>query len=194
MTDLSLPNRSPIFSRALLLLQLVLWRLGLRTSSFVDDIILLDMPPPAFPEHDPRSASLQARVQAPSPRLVPIEAEPPFDAPSHTEAAASPACKYPGCGRQTWAPFDFCGNTHAMMAGAKPLTSTHAARGVHQTHTWDHVAKRCSPLAPAPAPTSTRPTLPTSHSVASQTSPPPLDESWKWGWSPPPSPGRQHYE
>jgi len=125
---LSLPNRSSIFS-------------------LVDDVILLDMPPPASLEHGPRPASLQARGRAPSPRIVPIEAEPPFDAPSRTETADSPACKYPGCGRQTWAPFDFCGNTHAMMAGAKPLTSTHAARGIHQTHTWDHVTKRCTSCA-----------------------------------------------
>ena len=196
MTDASLPNRSSNFSRALLLLQLALWRLGLGTLSFVDDIILLDMPPPSSPERDPRPASLQTRDRVPSSRLVPIDTEPPLGAPSRTEAAATPVCKYPSCGRQTWASYDFCGNTHAMMAGAKPLDSTHAAPGIRQTHTWYHVTKRCSPLAPAPEPTSARPTLPTSQSVASQTSPPPLDddESWKWGWSPPPSPGRQHYE
>ena len=26
-------------------------------------------------------------------------------------------CNFPSCGKQKWSPYDFCGNTHAMMAG-----------------------------------------------------------------------------
>ena len=27
------------------------------------------------------------------------------------------------CGKPKWTPYDFCGNTHAMMAGAKPIAA-----------------------------------------------------------------------
>ena len=189
MTVLTSPNRSSIFSRTLFLFKLALWRLGLRTLDFVDDIILLDMPPSAAPEADPHPGLLQAlgRAPSPSPRAQ-LDAKSSRGAP-----AATSVCKYPSCGRQTWAPYDFCVNTHAIMEGAKPLDSVYSPRGVQQTHTWDRVAKTCTRLAPAPAPTA--PSYhPVSRSVVDQTSPPPLDESWKWGWSPSPPPGRQHYE
>ena len=72
-----------IFSRALILLQLALWRHGLRTLPFVDDIILVDMPPPASPEPESRFASLQERGRVPSPRLVPIDTELPLGVDEH---------------------------------------------------------------------------------------------------------------
>ena len=187
MTDLSLPNRSPIFS-PFLLLQLALCRLGLRTMAFPDDIILLDIPPSASPEPAPRPDLLSAPDLAPSssPR-VQLDAEPTLGAPTATSV-----CKYPSCGRQTWSPYDFCGNTYTIMEDAKTLDSIYSARGVQETHLWNRVAKTCTPLAPAPA---TAPSSPSaSKSTASQTSPRPLDESWKWGWSPSPPPDRQHYE
>ena len=43
-------------------------------------------------------------------------------------------------------PYDFCGNSHAMMAGAKPIDSNHREKGIQQAHTWDSMTKTCTPI------------------------------------------------
>ncbi len=144
MTDLALPNRSHIFSPVLILLHLALYRIGLRTMVFVDDIVLLGRPP--------------------------------------------------STGKPTWAPYDFCGNTHVIMVGDKALDISYAARGVRQTHVWNSVTRTCTPLGHGPVVSAARHSPPAVQSAGSQTSPLPPDDSWKWGWSPSPSPGRQYYE
>jgi hypothetical protein len=50
MTDLAVPNRSHIFSPALVLRQLALYRLGLRMMVFADDVVLLGRQHSASPE------------------------------------------------------------------------------------------------------------------------------------------------
>jgi hypothetical protein len=201
MTDLAVPNRSHIFSPALILLQLALYRLGLRAMVFADDIVLLGRPPSASPEPAPSDGTFQAaglvrvRTSAPSPPpRSSLVVEPCLGAPVRTEVEAVPNCRFRSCGKPTWAPYDFCGNTHAIMAGAKALDSSYAARGVRQTHTWHCVTRTCTPLAHGPGAADARPSPPAGRSAASQTSPLPHDDSWKWGWSPSPPPGRQHYE
>jgi hypothetical protein len=46
----------------------------------------------------------------------------------------------------TLAPYDFCGNTHAMMAGAKAVDYDHKEQGIEQTHTWNSMTKTCTPI------------------------------------------------
>jgi hypothetical protein len=45
-------------------------------------------------------------------------------------------CNFPSCDKPRWAPYDFCGNTHAMMAGAKAIDDSHRGKGIEKTHTW----------------------------------------------------------
>ena len=195
MTDLAVPNRSHIFSPVLILLQLALHRLGLRTMVFADDLVLLGRPPSASPEPAPSDGTFQAaglvrvRTSAPSPPpRSSLGAEPSLGAPVRTEVEAVPICRFPSCGKPTWAPYDFGGNTHAIMAGAKALDSSYAARGVRQTHTWNCVTGTCTPLEHGPGASVARSPPPARQSAASQTSPLPPDDSWKWGWSPIPVP------
>jgi hypothetical protein len=188
MTDLAVPNRSHIFSSTLILLQLALYRLGLRTMVFADDIVLLGRPPSASPEPAPSDGTLQAaglvraRMGAPStPPRSSLGAEPGLGAPVRTEVEAVPICRFPSSGKPTWAPYDFCGNTHAIMAGAKALDRSYAARGVRQTHAWNCVTRTCTPLAYNPGASADRHSPPAGQPAASQTSPLPRDDSWKWG-------------
>ena len=46
-------------------------------------------------------------------------------------------CNFPSWDKPKWDPYDFCGNTHAMMAGAKAIDDSHRKKGIEQTHTWD---------------------------------------------------------
>ena len=55
-------------------------------------------------------------------------------------------CNFPSCDKPRWAPYDFCGNTHAMMAGAKAIDDSHKEMGIEQTHTWDSITKTCTPI------------------------------------------------
>jgi len=55
-------------------------------------------------------------------------------------------CNFPSCDKPKWTPYDFCGNTHAMMAGAKPIDGSHEAKGIVQTHTWNSMTKTCTPI------------------------------------------------
>ena len=55
-------------------------------------------------------------------------------------------CNFPSCNKPKWAPYDFCGNTHAMMAGAKPIDISHKEKGIDQTHTWNSMTKTCTPI------------------------------------------------
>ncbi len=55
-------------------------------------------------------------------------------------------CNLPSCDKPKWHPYDFCGNTHAMMAGAKAIDDSHRNKGVEQTHTWDNMTKTCTPI------------------------------------------------
>jgi hypothetical protein len=55
-------------------------------------------------------------------------------------------CNFPLCDRPKWHPHDFCGNTHAMMAGAKAIDDSHRDKGVEQTHTWNSMTKTCTPI------------------------------------------------
>jgi hypothetical protein len=75
MTDLTVPNRSHIFSPALVLRQLALYRLGLRMMVFADDVVLLGSqhsasPEPAADGTFQAAGLVRARTGAPSPRLV----------------------------------------------------------------------------------------------------------------------------
>jgi hypothetical protein len=106
MTDLAVPNRSHIFSPALILLQLALHRLGLRTIVFADDLVLLGRPPSASPEPAPSDGTFQAaglvrvRTSAPSPPpRSSLGAEPSLGAPVRTEVDAVPICRFPSCGK-----------------------------------------------------------------------------------------------
>jgi hypothetical protein len=75
MTDLTVPNRSHIFSPALVLRQLD-YRLGLRMMVFADDVVLRGRTPSASPESAPTDGTFQAAglvlvlTGAPSPHLV----------------------------------------------------------------------------------------------------------------------------
>jgi hypothetical protein len=86
MTDLALPNRSHIFSPALILLQLALYRLDLRTMVFPNDIVLLGRPPSTSPESPPSRSSLGT--------------EPSLGAPVRAEVDADPICNFPSCGNR----------------------------------------------------------------------------------------------
>ncbi len=55
-------------------------------------------------------------------------------------------CNFPLCDKPKWHPYDFCGNTHAMMAGAKAIDDSHRDKGVEQTHTWNNMTKTCTPI------------------------------------------------
>jgi hypothetical protein len=55
-------------------------------------------------------------------------------------------CNFPSCDKPKWAPYDFCGNTHAMMAGAKAIDISNKEKGIEQTHTWDSMTKTCTPI------------------------------------------------
>jgi hypothetical protein len=55
-------------------------------------------------------------------------------------------CNFPSCDKPKWTPYCFCGNTHAMMAGAKPIDDNHKTKGIVQTHTWDSMTKTCTPI------------------------------------------------
>ena len=55
-------------------------------------------------------------------------------------------CNFPLCDRPKWHPHDFCGNTHAMMAGAKAVDYDHKEKGIEQTHTWNNITKTCTPI------------------------------------------------
>jgi hypothetical protein len=201
MTDLAVPNRSDIFSPVLILLHLALYRFGLCTMVFADDIVLLGRPPSDSPEPAPVDGTFQTtdlvreRTGAPSsPSRPSLGAEPSHGAPGRTEVDVTPICNFPACDKPTWAPYDFCGNTHVIMAAAKSLDSTYAACGVRQTHAWNRVTRTCTPLVHGPGSSVARHSPPAVQSEASQTSPLPHDDSWKWGCSPSLSPSRQHYE
>jgi hypothetical protein len=145
MTDLAVPNLSHIFSPTLVLRQLALYRLGLRMMVFADDVVLLGR------QH---SASL--------------------DAPVRTEVDAAPFCNLPSYDKLTWVSYDFCGNAHAIMAGAKALDSSYAARGVRQSHVWNSVTWTCTPLVHGPGASAARQSPSAVQSVVSQTSPLPM--------------------
>jgi hypothetical protein len=55
-------------------------------------------------------------------------------------------CNFPSCDKPKWDPYDFCGNTHAMMAGAKAIDDSHREKGVDRTHTLDNMTKTCTPI------------------------------------------------
>jgi hypothetical protein len=55
-------------------------------------------------------------------------------------------CNFPSCDKSRWAPYDFCGNTHAMMTGAKAIDICYKEKGIEQTHTWDNMTKTCTPI------------------------------------------------
>jgi hypothetical protein len=55
-------------------------------------------------------------------------------------------CNFPLCDKPKWYPYDFCGNTHAMMTGAKAIDDIHRDKGVEQTHTWNNMTKTCTPI------------------------------------------------
>jgi hypothetical protein len=55
-------------------------------------------------------------------------------------------CNFPLCDRPKWHPYDFCGNTHDMMAEAKAIDDSHRDKGVEQTHTWNNMTKHCTPI------------------------------------------------
>jgi hypothetical protein len=102
MTDLKLPNRSHIFSPALILLQLALYRFGLSTMVFADDVVLLGRPPSASPEPAPADDTFQAaglvraRTGAPSPPpRSSLGAEPSLGAPVRAEVDAAPRAIFP---------------------------------------------------------------------------------------------------
>jgi hypothetical protein len=77
-----------------------------------------------------RRLALCARARVlPRPASSSLGSEPSLGAPVRTEVDAAPFCNFPSCGKPTWAPYDFCDNTHAIMAGAKALDSSYAARG-----------------------------------------------------------------
>jgi hypothetical protein len=86
MTDWAVPNRSHIFSPVLILLQLALYRVGLCTMGFVDDIVLLGRPPSVSPE--PAPADGMARLHENT--FVPVE-----DASVRAEVDADPISNFP---------------------------------------------------------------------------------------------------
>ena len=57
-------------------------------------------------------------------------------------------CNFPSCDKPKWAPYDFCGNTHAMMAGAKPIDISHKEKGIEQRHTWDSRKRELQMMSP----------------------------------------------
>ena len=66
-------------------------------------------------------------ICSPPPRSS-LGVEPCLGAPVRTEVEAVPICRFPSYGKPTWAPYDFCGNTHTIMAGAKTSDSTYASQ------------------------------------------------------------------
>ena len=92
---------------------------------------------------------------APSPVII-MTVDGIADDPRHPDATPSEKseikeiddtiCNFPSCDKPKWTPYDFCGNTHAMMAGAKPIDNNHRNKGIQQTHTWDSMTKTCTPI------------------------------------------------